>query len=280
MRHAMLVLGCLTLLPACSMEPDSPAPSPGGSGAAVSVGGTVPGAIASASATASAAGASRSEKISNDLMEFEYTYPAQAGAIPALKQWFDQDLDKRKRELEEDAKEQRAEAKKEGYPYRTLGYWATWKTVTDLPGWLSLSAEISTYEGGAHPNHGFEAVLWDKQGSRRFDPDDMFTSEAALSRVIRKDFCRALDRERVKKRGGAASATNEISDFVSCIDPMDSTLILGSSNGKAFDRIGILVPPYEAGPYAEGSYEVTLPVTAAVLATVRPEFRPAFMVGR
>ena len=57
---------------------------------------------------------------------------------------------------------------------------------------------------------------------------------------------------------------------------MAQTLILGSRNHKTFDRIGFLIAPYEAGPYAEGSYEVTLPVTPAVLAAVKPEWRGAF----
>ena len=57
-------------------------------------------------------------------------------------------------------------------------------------------------------------------------------------------------------------------------------MILGSSNGKAFDRIGILVAPYEAGPYAEGDYEITLPVTDAVIAAVKPEYRPSFASRR
>ena len=48
----------------------------------------------------------------------------------------------------------------------------------------------------------------------------------------------------------------------------------------AFDRIGFLIGPYAAGPYAEGSYDVTLPVTPAVIAAVKPEFRTAFAAGR
>ena len=53
-------------------------------------------------------------------------------------------------------------------------------------------------------------------------------------------------------------------------------MILGSSDRKRFNRIGLLVGPYAAGPYAEGSYDITLPVTPAVLKAVKPEFRAAF----
>lgn len=56
----------------------------------------------------------------------------------------------------------------------------------------------------------------------------------------------------------------------------ETTLILGSSDGERIDRIGLLVGPYVAGPYAEGTYDLTLPVTPAIVAAVRPEWREAF----
>jgi hypothetical protein len=88
-----------------------------------------------------------------------------------------------------------------------------------------------------------------------------------------------LDRERAKKRGEPVKP-GSTDEFDKCIDPVENTVILGSSNRQAFDRIGVLVGPYAAGPYAEGDYEVTLPVTAAVLAAVKPEYRNAFAVKR
>ena len=55
-------------------------------------------------------------------------------------------------------------------------------------------------------------------------------------------------------------------------------MILGSSNRKTFTRIGILVAPYSAGPFAEGTYEVTVPVTPAIIAAVKPQYRASFAV--
>jgi len=56
-------------------------------------------------------------------------------------------------------------------------------------------------------------------------------------------------------------------------------VLLGSSDRKAFNRIGLLAAPYVAGSYAEGTYEVTLPVTPAVLQAVKPEYKAAFALG-
>jgi hypothetical protein len=230
-------------------------------------------------ADTAAPGAPRDVRESNELIDFEYAYPDAAGAIPSLKAMLDGEVDKRKAELVASAKEQQAESKKNDFPYHPLGSWTLWKVVADLPDWLSLSADVSDYQGGAHPNHGFDALLWDKRANVRRAPIDLFVSKEALSRAIRKDFCAALNRQRAKKRGAPIDpkSTNE---FDQCIDPAASTIILGSASHRAFDRIGVLVAPYEAGPYAEGDYDVTLPVTDAVLAAVKPEYRSSFATKR
>jgi hypothetical protein len=228
---------------------------------------------------AASPGSARHDKQSNELFEFDYAYPAEADAIPKLKAELDAELAKQKETLVASAKEQQAESKKQGFPFNALGSWTTWKVVTDLPGWLSLSADLSEYSGGAHPNHGFDALVWDRKADQRRDPLDLFASKEALSRAIRQPFCAALNRERAKKRGEPVKP-GSTDEFDQCIDPVASTVILGSTNRQAFDRIGVLVGPYEAGPYVEGDYEVTLPVTDAVLGAVKPEYRAAFAVKR
>lgn len=268
----MLPLIVLTLIAAaCSKEKQETPASLASQGA--------PAPSVAARPAPAATGGGRNEQESNALFEFEYSYPASAGAIPALKAELDAELAKEKAKLAAAAREQQAESRKNGYPFNPLGSWTAWKVVTDLPGWLSLSAEVGDYMGGAHPNHGFAALVWDRQANKRLTALDLFTSKAALSQAIRKEFCAAIDRQRAEKRGGPVQP-GSADQFDACIDPTESTIILGSSNRKAFDRIGVLVGPYEAGPYVEGDYEVTLPVTPAVLAAVKPEYRATFVAGR
>ena len=69
-------------------------------------------------------------------------------------------------------------------------------------------------------------------------------------------------------------------EFDKCLAPSEVTVLLGSGDKVHFTRIGLIADPYMAGSYAEGSYEVTLPVTPALIKAVRPEFRGAFAVGR
>jgi hypothetical protein len=124
----------------------------------------------------------------------------------------------------------------------------------------------------------FDALLWDRHAEAARKPIDLFTSKEALSKAIRTSFCAALDKERVKKRGGPIDKSDEM--FSECIDPVEQVVILGSTNRQTFDRIGLLVPPYNAGPYAEGSYEVTVPVTGAVMAALKPQYRASFSVAK
>lgn len=234
-------------------------------------------AVAHASASAEAGGA-RSVKESNNLYEFEYAYPVAAGRIPELKAWLDADLAKQRKEFVDQAREDKASSKEAGIEFHPYALAYDWKVVADLPDWLSLSTMVYSDEGGAHPNHGYSALLWDKRANLQRQATDLFASKQAFTQATQAAFCAEIDKQREKKRGEPIKRDSD--SFTDCLDPAKETVILGSSNHKTFDRIGFLVGPYEAGPYVEGDYEVTLPVTATILAAVKPEFRGAFSVRR
>lgn len=215
----------------------------------------------------------------NDLYTFGYAYPAPVAGISGLKAVLDGRIEEERAALTKEAGQFKAEAQANGFPYRQYSRDTTWSTVADLPGWLSLSAQSYVYTGGAHGMTNFDTLLWDKQADRMQEPTALFTSTAALSAALRTPFCDALDKEREKRRGAPVVRSSD-EMFNECIDPLEQTVILGSSNGKTFNRVGLLVPPYNAGPYAEGSYEVTLPVTQAVIDVVKPEYRDSFSIGR
>jgi len=265
------ILGTIILaVTACDAAPSEPAAPP----ATQAIASATP-APAVPTPSPAPAGAARTVEVENALFDFNYSYPAPVGAIPGLKALLDGRLDKDRAELEATARKDQAEAAKDGYPYRAHSSGTKWQVVTDLPRWLSLSAEMYEYSGGAHGMTFFDSLLWDREAGVSHAPADLFTSKAALSRVLREPFCAALDKERAKRRGEPVNR-NSGDQFDECIDPVESTLILGSSNGRTFDKIGVLVAPYAAGSYAEGTFDLTLPVTQAVLATVKPEFRDAF----
>lgn len=222
-----------------------------------------------------AAATARSVKVENALYDFEYAYPAKAAAIPALKAQLETRLATARTELEKSARADQVEAAKDNYPYRKHSDSVEWQVVTDLPGWLSLSAERYEYSGGAHGMTFYDALLWDREQASARVPLDLFLSKPALSGAIRQPFCAALNKERAKRRGEPVPAGSK-DGFDECIDPAEHTVILGSGNGRTFDRIGVMVEPYAAGPYAEGSYEITLPVTQRLIEAVKPAYKAAF----
>lgn len=254
------------------------APSQGASAAAGASASIGPNPATASPTPGPAAGEARKVKIANDFFEFDYSYPAAAAAIPGLKSWLDADIAKQQSRLAKEARAAAKEAKSGDFPFRPWANGVEWKVVTDLPGWLSLSATVYEDSGGAHPNHGYAALLWDKGAGQQRKAEDLFTSKAALSAAIREPFCAMLDKERAKRRGEPVVRSTEWPN--DCIDPAGSTVILGSSDRAHFNRIGVLVGPYEAGPYAEGDYEITLPVDARVMAAVRPEYRAVFAPGK
>jgi hypothetical protein len=260
-------------LAACNQSEEAKSPEPASTAAAPAAS---PVAVASATA---GAGVARKVNEESDLYAFDYGYPAAAAAIPSLKAMLDADLDKQKRELTSEAEKAKADAAENDFPYRTYSRGFDWQVVTETPGWLSLSSMVSTYTGGAHPNYWFDTILWDKAANKRRDPKDLFVSRQALAKAIQPEFCRQIDKQRAKKRGEPVKRDGD-DPFAKCLDPTDYVVILGSSDRKMFDRIGVLVPPYEAGPYAEGEYEATIRVTPEILAVVKPEFRSSFAVAR
>ena len=272
MSRLPVCLIAAALLAACKSEAPSPAATATASSAATA---SASAPRATAVASASGGGASKVAE-STDLFEFDYSYPAEAGRIPALKAWLDAERTKSRAQLIEEATAGRAEAKQSGFEYHAYALGRAWEKVTETPRFLSLSAQIYDYSGGAHPNHGTDSLLFDKQAGTRLEPLDLFASKAAFDAVIRQPFCALLDKERGKRRG--EPVVRDKGMFDDCIKPSEQTVILGSSNGRTFDKLGVLIGPYAAGPYAEGDYEFTLPVTAALMRAVRADYRGEFSV--
>ena len=274
MSRLPVLLIALTLLAACQREAPPPAATATSSAAASNS--AVSGDASAKTTAASSGGGASAVNESTDLYEFDYSYPAAAGRIPALRAWLEAERSKARAQLIEDATSGKAEARESGFEYHPYATGRAWEKVTETPRFLSLSAQVYDYTGGAHPNHGTDSLLFDKQAAARRAPLALFASSAAFDAVIQPRFCALLDKERSKRRGEPVSRDGSL--FNDCIKPSEQTVILGSSNGRAFDKVGVLVGPYAAGPYAEGDYEFTLPVSAALLRAVKPEYRDAFSV--
>lgn len=209
--------------------------------------------------------------------EFEYVWPAKVTAIPPLATRLAAERDALLAEQKAEWEQALTDWAGEDCGACVNRHYAkTWEVVADLPRFLSLSAAWSVYSGGAHGNYAWDALVWDRQTGKGFDPKAMFVSPAALQAALGLAWCKALTAEKRKRLGPDYSDDG----FFPCPPIADLTVLVGSSDRKSFNRIGLIAAPYVAGSYAEGEYEVTLPVTPKVLAAVRPAYKAAFALGK
>jgi hypothetical protein len=233
-----------------------------------------PTASATAIASAHSNGARKVSEETDDYL-FDYAYPKEAGQIPALAALLDGRMDKDRTELAQQSAEARKDARGAGFPYNKYSLATEWKVVSDLPDWLSLSGDVTSYVGGAHGNHGFDSLVWDKAGGRAFEGIALFQSVAALDKALGDQLCAALNRERARRRGEPVKP-GSTDEFDKCVSVKDATVLVGSRSHRKFDRITVQFGPYAAGPYSEGAYTLDFNIDRAVLAAVKPEFRDAF----
>lgn len=209
-----------------------------------------------------------------DLLEFAYAYPAEAAAVPALVDKFAKELARSRADATTMAREDNKAAKDAGFPFRGHSLETRWAVSADTPRFLALTSTSYVYTGGAHGMTGYGAVLWDKARQRETSMASLMTSPAAFQSAIRDRFCATLDTQRAEKRGAPVTRGDDM--FNDCIDPMKETLVPTSKDGKLIDGIMVIVGPYSAGPYAEGSYEVPLPVDKAMRDAIKTEYQDAF----
>jgi Deacetylase PdaC len=209
--------------------------------------------------------------------EFSFGYPAEVTKIPKLKAEFDAEVKKEKAYFIKSAAEAKADATKNDYPYNPHQSGTAWEVAADTKQILSLAGYYSSYSGGAHGNYGFGSRIWDKKKARLLkNSTDIFAKPKDALASIRQDYCNGLNVERRKKLG-ADWKPEEDSIFSSCPEFSELAIVFMGEKGKPANRILLIAGPYIAGSYAEGEYEVELPITPKLIAMIKPEYRVSFV---
>lgn len=230
-------------------------------------------AVALLSAAAAAAAPVKIVRNSKAL-EFTYAWPSEAAAIPALDRRFRADLAKSYSQALTDAREDQKMYREQQRTGMQDLFLSVWTSAGETPRLLSLQQQLSTFTGGAHPNTGYDALLWDRKLNREIAVGSLFGSAAALSTITRSAYCKALDKERLKRREGMKM---DVPDFNACPKYSDLSIAPSDKNGNGrFDRLLFVASPYVAGPYSEGKYEIPVPVTKRLIAALKPEYRASF----
>ena len=207
-------------------------------------------------------------------LDFSYEWSREAAAIPALDLRFYTEAKEALNEAEKNAREDQLLAKQQKRDFNQHDFSMQWTTAGQTPRLLSLQSDLGSFEGGAHPNTVYGALLWDRSVQREVKVDSLFLRSTAFAALTRPRYCAALSAERNKRREGEKL---DLPEFNTCPKYGDLAIALvdRNKNGR-FDSIHFVASPYIAGPYAEGEYEISLPVTSQLISGIKPEYRISF----
>jgi len=209
--------------------------------------------------------------------DFSYKWPGEAAAIPELDTWLRANGETLRDHGAAQAASDKAQAKKDGYPFNGHSYDEDYVVVADTPRMLVLLSDGYVFTGGAHGMPINTAIIWDKAAKQRLALSQL-VDVPRLAALAKKRFCRELDKQRAEKRGGPVNPNDPdtLTEFVQCVDMTKQLILPVSADGMAFDALRVVIGPYEAGPYAEGSYVIDLPMDKGLMAAVKPDYRGAF----
>ena len=228
---------------------------------------------ASTKPQAAAAKAFRAEE-KTDLIEFEFSWSAEAAAVPELVARFQSELAKARTELIGMAEAEKQFRDKQKLDFNGLMSSNSYQTAGKSARLLSLRVDSAAYTGGAHGNSGTGQLIWDRARRVEIKPADLFAETANRDRLLTQRWCDALNRARQEKRGEPVAGGGMFDD---CPSLDDIAVIPADKDGNGrFEQLQLVASPYVAGSYAEGSYEVELPVTADLVAGIRADYRPSF----
>lgn len=207
------------------------------------------------------------------LLDFSYSWPVEAAAIPALAARFTRDMELAHKDAVDTANEDQKAHASMGGEFHGHQFQRSWSTAGQTPALLSLVATTSAFTGGAHPNHGSSALLWDRAAGREIKLAALYPRESTFAGLVTDDWCKAIDKARLDRRGGVAMG----GEFDQCPPLTDLAIVPADSDGDGkFDRLRFLADPYVAGPYSEGDYEIAFALEPAWIAAMKPEWRSSF----
>jgi hypothetical protein len=209
-----------------------------------------------------------------DLYTFSFAWPAEAAAIPKLAERFKAEMEKAKAELTRDASSDRDERKKGGFPFHAYELQRSYETAGQSDRLLSLESSVYSFTGGAHGSTGSGSLIWDRQAAKEVSIPDLLIAGQSWTGAITQAFCVLLNREREKRRGAPVEPGSTFGD---CPKYNELTKVLRDTNSNGrFDHVGVIADQYVAGPYAEGDFDIPLPITATMIGRIKPEYRSSF----
>ncbi len=226
-----------------------------------------------------AAAAARKVEEKSDTLEFTYSWPAEAAAIPGLRKQLEEELGRDRVEAVTAAKEDKAAMGQDGGSFFAHSFSKAWRLAGNTPRLLSMISEASTFTGGLHPNTDHDGIIWDRQAGKLVSFEELFSSNQVIP-ALSSRYCKGLDAARLEKRGEVIPPSPD--DFMTACSPLaEQAVVPADTNGNGrLDVLQIWLPPSVAGPHAESSYQVDLNIDPATLWALKPEYRNLFEADR
>jgi hypothetical protein len=255
---AFAVLGLVAVLAACERKPVPPPKAP---------------VEASVTAPTAAAPAPMARPLSFDQSDeaakVALRLPAEIAGHPALHALL---YDRETAGLKTFAAKAQADRKASDgkFPWRPYARQSQWFLAADSALLVGLRALWFEDTGGAHPNHGGSSLIWDNVANREIQPKALFRPDADM-KVLDKAICDAVAQAKTHRAGATP-----LNDMFSCPKWNQTVLVLAPSTipGK-IGGLTALIDPYVVGPYAEGDYEVVVPLSM-FQALLAPAYAGAF----
>lgn len=211
----------------------------------------------------------------SDLIAFSYSWPGAAEALPGLRRRLEQQMALDRTDATGHALSDRDGRRQNDIPFNPHDFSKSWAVLGEAPRLLSLAAQIYTFQGGAHGNTAYDDLLWDRMADASVSRAKVLPP--ALLVAVTGRYCAALDRAREQKRGEPVTDRGSIFNDCPSIDEQVVAPADSDGNGR-FDMLAVILAPYTAGPYVEGSYELELPIDAATLEAIPEAWRGEFEI--
>jgi hypothetical protein len=200
------------------------------------------------------------------LLEFHYGWPAGAEAIPALRAELRRRMNAAHAEALANARETRDSAREAHVPFYRELYDKAWSLEASNARYLSLAADNHTDQNGAHPNRDFDALIWDRARGRATSAAALL-GPAALA-AMNARYCTALAAMIRARSGEPPEHCPPLAERVLSFSDRDH-------DGR-FDTLHVLIAPYVAASYADGSFVVDVPFNRGDLSGMAAADREGF----
>ncbi|MGB3723485.1 MAG: hypothetical protein WA979_11805 [Pacificimonas sp.] len=204
-------------------------------------------------------------------LNFHWRVPAEVAQHPALLATMRTDALQAQEKMRTTAREEAQFRAENGARPVAISMDESWALSWENAALLNLTVAQNSYRGGAHPNLVYKSILWDKTAARAIALPDLFSDWPNIEAGLSAQYCEALDAERAKRRGADVDSDGP---FGKCPPLTEQPVALMGNAYDGFYGIEVLLGPYVAGAYAEGSYRIELPFDEAMRAAMKADYLP------